>query len=65
MMRTDKEVTVSAYPAAQAEPFSIEISDDALQDMNERLARTRFPQDFGNDDWRYGYNTAYHRQLVD
>ena len=47
------------------EPFEIHFSDEALEDMMERLRRTRFPTDFSNDDWRYGYNTDYHRKLVD
>ena len=47
------------------EPFEIHFSDEELEDMMERLRRTRFPSDFGNDDWRYGYNTEYHRKLVD
>ncbi len=46
-------------------PFTIAITDDALEDLDQRLRRTRFPRDFGNDDWRYGYNGDYHRQLVE
>ena len=46
-------------------PFKIDISDAQLDDLMSRLKRTRFPDDFGNDDWRYGYNTAYHRELID
>ena len=49
----------------RVESFTIAIPDAALEDMNERLRNTRFPPDFGNDDWRYGYNTDYHRQLVE
>ena len=54
----DKEVFVPATSSGEVKDFTIAIDDDALKDMNERLRRTRFPQDFGNDDWRYGYNTA-------
>ena len=46
-------------------PFRIEIPQADLDDMMDRLKRTRFADDFANDDWRYGYNTAYHRTLVD
>ncbi|MBB3157199.1 pimeloyl-ACP methyl ester carboxylesterase [Microbacterium proteolyticum] len=46
-------------------PFRIEIPQADLDDMMDRLKRTRFAEDFANDDWRYGYNTAYHRTLVD
>ena len=49
----------------EASPFAIHIPDAQLDDLLARLKRTRFPDDFANDDWRYGYNTAYHRELVD
>ena len=45
-------------------PFEINISEGQLDDLRTRLERTRFPEDFGNDDWRYGYNTSYHRELI-
>lgn len=45
-------------------PFVVHIPDAQLDDLMSRLKRTRFPEDFGNDDWRYGYNTAYHRELI-
>jgi hypothetical protein len=48
----------------EVEEYTISIPDADLEDMYDRLRRTRFPQDFGNDDWRYGYNTDYHRELV-
>ena len=35
-----------------------------LADLRERLARTRFAEDFANDDWSYGVNGAYLRELV-
>jgi pimeloyl-ACP methyl ester carboxylesterase len=54
--------TSSGYDVSK---FTIEIPDEQLADMYERLRRTRFPQDFGNDDWRYGYNTGYHKHLVE
>ncbi len=49
----------------EVSPFTIHIPDAQLDDLTTRLKRTRFPDDFANDDWRYGYNTAYHRELVD
>lgn len=45
------------------EPFKIDIPDSTLVDLRERLARTRWPQDFGNDQWQYGTNTAYLKEL--
>ncbi len=55
-------MTRSAY---KAEPFSIHIPDSTLQDLKERLKRTRYPEDFNNEDWEYGFNTAYLRTLID
>lgn len=47
------------------QPFRIEIPEEVLVDLGERLARTRWPDDFGNVDWSYGSNGAYLRELVD
>ncbi len=47
------------------EQFSVDIPDAVLQDLETRLKMTRFPVDYANDDWSYGANTAYMRELVD
>ena len=44
-------------------PFKVEIPDSTLNDLRERLARTRWPQDFANENWQYGTNTAYLKEL--
>jgi len=46
------------------EPFSISIPDATLSDLRDRLARTRFPRDFGNSNWEYGTNLAYLKELI-
>jgi pimeloyl-ACP methyl ester carboxylesterase len=46
------------------EPFKIDVPDTVLDDLRERLARTRWAEDFANDDWGYGTNGAYLRELV-
>ncbi len=47
------------------ERFTVAIPDAALADLKDRLARTRFPGDFGNPNWEYGTNTAYLKELVE
>jgi hypothetical protein len=47
------------------EPFTISVPAATLEDLRERLARTRFPRDFGNSNWEYGTNTAYLKELVE
>ena len=47
-------------------PFRIDIPDAALSDVTERLRRTRWPQEIGdNSDWQAGTSVAYMRELVD
>ncbi|MBK7951547.1 MAG: alpha/beta fold hydrolase [Deltaproteobacteria bacterium] len=45
-------------------PFRIEIPEDRLHDLRRRLASIRWAPDFANDDWRYGTNGKYLRELV-
>ena len=49
---------------SKVQPFTINIADEVLEDMYDRLRRTRFPEDYANDDWEYGFNTDYLRELV-
>lgn len=45
--------------------FTIRIPDLALADMYERLRKTRFPCDYANENWEYGFPTQYLREIVD
>jgi len=49
---------------AAATPFHLHVSDDALVDLRERLARTRFPDQTPGAPWAYGTDVAYLQQLV-
>jgi pimeloyl-ACP methyl ester carboxylesterase len=46
-------------------PFTIAIAQERLDDLSDRLARTRWPADYANSDWSYGANCDYLRELVD
>lgn len=46
-------------------PFTIDIPQAQLDDLYNRLRNTNWPHDYANDDWQYGTNTAYMRELVD
>jgi len=48
----------------QIEPFRIQVPDSVLLDLQERLARTRFPDEITGAGWTYGTNLAYLRELV-
>ncbi|MBV8523877.1 MAG: alpha/beta fold hydrolase, partial [Acetobacteraceae bacterium] len=45
--------------------FTIRIREPALADMYERLRRTRFPRDYANENWEYGFPTQYLRDVVE
>jgi pimeloyl-ACP methyl ester carboxylesterase len=49
----------------QKERFKVETEQAVLDDLRERLHRTRLAPDFANDDWRYGTNLAYLKQLIE
>jgi microsomal epoxide hydrolase len=46
------------------EPFRIEIADVALEDLRQRLSRTRFPDEIPSSGWGYGTDLGYLRDLV-
>ena len=49
----------------EATPFTIAIPDERLADLDRRLRQTNWARDYANDDWRYGTNGEYLRELVD
>ncbi len=59
-----------AGPAAPADdtavkPFQIRVEEAVLQDLQERLARTRFPDQIAKSGWDYGLDAAYLKELVE
>lgn len=47
------------------EAFRVTVADEVLHDLQQRLQQTRWVEDFGNDDWRYGSNSAYLKELLE
>jgi pimeloyl-ACP methyl ester carboxylesterase len=45
-------------------PFSISIPDEILTDLRDRLSKTRWAEDFGNENWAYGTEQGYLAELV-
>ncbi len=54
----------SPNESADIRPFTIEIPEQALEDLRTRLANTRFPEPAPGDDWQYGTPTSYLRDMV-
>ena len=47
-----------------AVPFTIDVPDAVLEDLQARLADARFPDELEDAGWTYGANLPYMRQLV-
>jgi microsomal epoxide hydrolase len=46
------------------QPFRIQVSDETLADLRERLARTRLPDQLEDAGWDYGTELGYLKELV-
>src|SRR5215216_118078 len=56
--------TAAAGQTGIIRPFTIAIPQDALEDLQRRLANTRYPVPAPNDSWDYGTPVAYLQQMV-
>lgn len=48
----------------QAEPFKVSIPDSELDELQTRLANTRWADDLDNADWRYGVERGWLEDMV-
>ena len=49
--------------SSAATPFRIEVPDDVLADLRDRLARTRWPAQLDDAGWDYGTELSYLQEL--
>ena len=47
------------------QPYKINISDQTLQDLKDRLSRTRWPDEIPGSEWDYGANLSYMKEFVE
>jgi pimeloyl-ACP methyl ester carboxylesterase len=48
----------------KANEFKIDVPNDVLDDLNDRLSRTRWPDEITGTGWEYGTNKSYLEELV-
>ena len=64
-------LSLVAAPLAHAQqrtnirPFRINVKKSVLDDLDQRLARTRWPDQIEKTGWQYGIDLAYMKQLVE
>jgi hypothetical protein len=46
------------------DPFTVNVTDEVLEDLEQRIRLTRWADDFGNDEWQYGTNGRYLHELL-
>jgi len=51
-------------PPPQPMPGALHVPDGDLDDLRQRLARTRFPDEAPGEPWAYGTSVAYMEELV-
>src|SRR5205823_5064695 len=55
----------SSHMGAEIRPFRVEVSEADLDDLRERLARTRWPDQIPGSGWDYGTDLRYLQDLCD
>ena len=64
MRRSVEDMTNTTAPT-DIRPFRVEVAQAELDDLMDRLARTRLPQPAPGDDWSYGTPNSYLRDAVE
>ena len=57
--------TATADDPEAIRPFTIQVSDSELEDLQRRLVSTRWPDAIDGSGWDYGIDLSYMRELVD
>lgn len=57
-------MTTQRSTSSDIRPFVIEIPQADLDDLDNRLARTRYPAEAPGDDWTYGVPNHYLQEMV-
>src|SRR3712207_6152664 len=46
------------------QPFTVHVSEEILNDLRQRLARTRWPDEVAGAHWNYGVPLTYMQELI-
>ena len=59
----DGDAPAVSLDTTAVRPFTIDVPDEVLVDLRDRIAQTRFPDEIGTD-WSYGTDLAYLKELL-
>jgi len=57
--------SVGAMPTDEIRPFRVDVPEAVLDDLRDRLARTRWPDQIPGSGWDYGTDLGYLQDLCD
>ncbi len=60
-----RELPADRAPAGGPEPFRIAVAEEILDDLRDRIGRTRWPDEVPGAGWDYGTNLEFLRELLD
>ena len=63
--RSNRRCSVVAMASDDIRPFRVEVPDAVLDDLRDRLARTRWPDQIPGSGWDYGTDLAYLQDLCE
>lgn len=63
-MENTNTAPAPATADANVRPFTVAIEQTAIDDLRDRLARTRLPQEAPGDNWDYGVPNSYLRETI-
>src|SRR5712692_1322601 len=64
-MAVDVLMTEELYQELEVHPFKVQVSQEIIDEVSKRLAKTRFPDEVAMAGWDYGSSLTYMRELVD
>jgi pimeloyl-ACP methyl ester carboxylesterase len=53
------------YMVEKIKPYRVQVAEETLQDLRERLDHTRWPDEVENAGWDYGIPLGYMREIVE
>jgi len=66
MSRIEQQLeSIASNDNVDIKPFRIHIPEQSIDDLHERLARTRWPDKFDGVDWNYGVPVHYLAELAE
>lgn len=65
MKNSQNKVAIQSMPEMDIRRFTVRLPEEVLEDLRDRLARTRWPDQLAGSGWAYGSDLDYLKELTD